>query len=136
MNLTSELEDLRSRLKSAEAETLEAQQKIDEMTAKETALEMQTILLNAQIGDLERLINDSDEQLSEDMTVMKAVRDAITKLKETSEITMGQASLTSSRVQMADNMYELASRAKFNAEVEILDELERKIASLRARLKP
>jgi chromosome segregation ATPase len=136
MNLTSELEDLRSRLKSAEAETLEAQQKIDEMTAKETALEMQTILLNAQIGDLERLINDSDEQLSEDMTVMKAVRDAISKLKETSEITMGQASLTSSRVQMADNMYELASRAKFNAEVEILDELERKIASLRARLKP
>jgi len=141
--MSSEVKELQKRLKVAEAEICELRKQakenaaiMDVMAADETALEMQTILLNSQINDLEMLLVDSDEQLSENITVLYVLREAIGKLKVTSATTMEQAKATSSRGQKADTLIDLATKTKFQDEVEILEETQKKIETFRQKIKP
>ncbi len=135
--------DLLELLKAAEKEISELREKVEtngetfvEMAASETALEKQIILLYSQIGDLENMLNDSDEQLSDAVAVMNALREAMVKVKETSADTLERVTATSSRMQMVMTLHELATKTELNDEMGFIDESRKQIVEFRERIFP
>jgi hypothetical protein len=106
------------------------------MAASETALEKQIILLYSQIGDLENMLNDSDEQLSDAVAVMNALREAMVKVKETSADMLERVTATSSRMQMVMTLHELATKTELNDEMGFIDESRKQIVEFRERIFP
>lgn len=139
--MASDTSELRTLLANAEAEisqlhvTAEEHVKtISELSNDQTALEMQIILLNTQIADLEHILETSEVHLSGAMTLIKSLRDAIQQLRETGAAALKKARSSTSRVQMAATMYDLASKTTLSTEVDVIDEAEKQIADLRRKL--
>jgi chromosome segregation ATPase len=105
-----------------------------EMAENELALEQQIILLNAQIQDLEELLYQSNEELAGTGNVLKQIHAAMAQLKNSSLAALKHVNDNSSKAQMAVTLCELAAKSKMSNEVQFLEDAQRQIEALRARL--
>ncbi len=104
------------------------------MAENELALEQQIILLNAQIQDLEELLYQSNEELAGTGNVLKQIHAAMAQLKNSSLAALKHVNDNSSKAQMAVTLCELAAKSKMSNEVQFLEDAQRQIEALRARL--
>lgn len=129
-------------LSQAEKQILHLKEQIEEdaksfkkMAENELTLEKQVILLNAQIDQLEELLEESNEKLSTTEINLSKVRHALSNLKATSVAALKQVNTNSSKAQFAVTLCELALKTKMSNEVQFLDEAQIQIEALRKRLK-
>ncbi len=140
--MTEEIDQLHDVLKEAGEEIAQLREDADEYITTITefadgqaALEMQIVLLNTQIQDLEDLLDTSVSDLSDYQSLIDNLRNSLIDLRETSAAALDQSKQSSSRVELAANLYSVASKAQLGDEIEILDEAMKHITQMREKVK-
>ena len=140
--MSEKIDQLNDLLKQAEVEITQLRGDAEEYISTimefadgQAALELQIIKLNTQIQDLENLLDTSDSQLSESQSVIHNLKDSLIALRETASAALEQSRQSSSQVQMAANLFHIASKAQLPDEIEILSEAEKHIAQMREKVK-
>jgi predicted nucleic acid-binding Zn-ribbon protein len=117
--MSDAVEEMRELLRAAEEEitrlgneAIEAGNAVGDLTEHSTRLEMQIVMLTQQISDMEEMLRDAQESQLTAQQLIEKMHQSLTALQTTSKEALEKAQYTTSRVQLAASIYEVATKAK------------------------